>query len=89
MVDLYFKEIEKRLPNICLANQVDLKLLDWLTVIIHLEQIQAYLLKDKKRFLGSLISKMKKNPDPKNAFHYEKYFSLRKTLTNLFYFRNK
>jgi hypothetical protein len=32
---------------------------------------------------------MKKNPDPKNAFHYEKYYSLRKILTQMFFFRNK
>lgn len=32
---------------------------------------------------------MKKNPDPKNAFHYEKYYSLRNVLTQMFFFRNK
>ncbi len=32
---------------------------------------------------------MKKNPDPKNAFHYEKYYSLRNILTQMFFFRNK
>jgi hypothetical protein len=78
-----------RLPNICLTSQVDLKLLDWFAVIVHFDQIRAYLLKNKKRFLSSLISKMKKNPDPKNAFHYERYYSLRNILTQMFFFTNK
>lgn len=72
-----------------LTNQVDIKLLDWMTVIINFEQIQSFLVKNKKRFLKTLISKMKKNPDPKNAFHYEKYYSLRNILINLFFFVKK
>lgn len=32
---------------------------------------------------------MKQSPDPKNAFHYEKYYQLRKRLINMFFFVNK
>ncbi len=32
---------------------------------------------------------MKKNPDPKNAFHYDKYHALRNSLIQMFFFKNK